>query len=76
VRQIVGAYTEIASETIQEEHNLEADLGCDSLDVVEISMEVEEHFGISVPDEIEEQGRTVRDVVDGVLHLLGELPDD
>ena len=52
VRQIVGAYTEIVPEAIQEDHNLEADLGCDSLDVVEISMEVEEHFGISVPDEI------------------------
>lgn len=74
VRRIVGEYTETAPEAIREENSLEVDLGCDSLDVVEISMEVEEHFGISVPDEIAEQGRTVGGIVDGVLQLLGELP--
>ncbi len=74
VRRIVGEYAEIAPETIGEENALEADLGCDSLDIVEISMEVEEHFGISVPDDVAEQGRTVGGIVDGVLQLLGEVP--
>jgi len=31
--------------------NLEKDLGADSLDAVEICMEVEKEFGIYVPDE-------------------------
>ncbi len=74
VRRIVAEYTETAPEAIREENSLEVDLGCDSLDVVEISMEVEEHFGISAPDEIAEQGRTVGGIADGVLRLLGELP--
>ena len=72
VKQIVAQHVEAEPETIRETDALEADLGCDSLDVIEISMELEEEFDISVPDEIMEDIRTVSDVVDGVLQLLGE----
>jgi acyl carrier protein len=40
------------------------DLGADSLDVVEIVMEIEEEFGIEVPDEDAEKMRTVQQIVD------------
>lgn len=39
------------------------DLGADSLDVVEFIMELEDSFGIEVPDEDAEQLATVGDVV-------------
>jgi acyl carrier protein len=57
---------------IAEDNALVEDLGCDSLDIVEISMELEEHFDISIPDEFGEQIRTIGDVTDGVLQLLAE----
>jgi acyl carrier protein len=63
-------------EQIEETHTLLADLGCDSLDIIEITMEVEEHFDISVPDDQEQDVRTVGDIVDGVLRLLGRRRDD
>ncbi|MCX7426479.1 MAG: phosphopantetheine-binding protein [Planctomycetia bacterium] len=63
-------------EQIEETHALLADLGSDSLDIIEITMEVEEHFDISVPDDQEQDVRTVRDIVDGVLRLLGQRRDD
>ena len=47
---------------------LQADGG--DLDVVEIAMEIEEHFEISIPDEISERTRTVANIADGVLQLL------
>jgi len=53
-----------------EDDHLERDLSADSLDIVEIAMEVEEHFDISVPDEQSESPRTVRQIVDAVLPLL------
>ena len=71
VKQIVSEFTSTPPENIQETHTLLSDLGCDSLDVIEISMEVEEHFDISVPDDQEQDIRTVADIVDGVLRLLG-----
>ena len=40
-----------------------ADLNADSLDTVELIMEFEKEFGISIPDEDTAQINTVRDVV-------------
>ena len=39
------------------------DLGADSLDTVELVMELEEEFGIEIPDEDAEKAKTVGDVV-------------
>lgn len=71
VKQIVGQHMAIAQETIRESDALIADLGCDSLDVVEITMEVEEHFDVAVPDQATETINTVGQIADGVLELLG-----
>lgn len=51
---------------------LQEDLGCDSLDIVEITMEIEDHFDISVPDEVSNDMKTIGDVTNGVLQLLGQ----
>lgn len=39
------------------------DLNADSLDIVEITMSVEEYFGIEIPDNKIETMRTVGDIV-------------
>lgn len=74
VRQIVAEYLTLPLREVQENHALIADLGCDSLDIVEITMEVEEHFSLTVPEDQEQDIRTVGDIADGVLHLLGAEP--
>ena len=71
VKQIVSEYADLAPEDIQETSNLLNDLGCDSLDIIEITMEIEEQFDISVPDDVGERIRTVGNMADGVLDLLG-----
>ena len=45
--------------------NLEwvADLGVDSIEVVELVMELEEEFDLSIPDEAADQIRTIADAV-------------
>jgi acyl carrier protein len=70
VKQVVGELMGRAPEELQETTRLEADLGCDSLDMVEIAMEVEEHFDISVPDDASERAQTVGQIADGVLQFL------
>jgi acyl carrier protein len=40
-----------------------ADLGADSLDIVELIMGLEEEFGIEIPDEDAEKLKTVGDAV-------------
>jgi acyl carrier protein len=39
------------------------DLGADSLDLVELIMEMEENFGIQISDEELEKIRTIQDVI-------------
>jgi len=40
------------------------DLGADSLDLVELIMEMEEKFGVEIADEELEKIKTIKDVVD------------
>lgn len=46
------------------EADLVNDVGLDSLDVTELTLGLEEHFGIEIPDEDLEGLRTVNDAVD------------
>ena len=45
------------------------DLGADSLDLVEITMEIEETFDIKVPDETANKIKTVGDAVAVIIDL-------
>jgi len=72
VVRIACEFTEAAPEHIRETSTLEVDLGFDSLDVMEFLMEVEEHFGLDVPEDAPDRIRTIGDAVNGVLQLLGE----
>lgn len=40
------------------------DVGADSLDIVELVMELEEEFGVTIPDEEAERIKTVGDAID------------
>ena len=44
------------------------DLGADSLDTVELIMELEKEFGISIPDDQAEKISTVQDAVDYITN--------
>lgn len=51
-------------EDIKLEADLQEDLGLDSLDAVELSMAIEENYGIEIPDEDFSNFKTVGDLFD------------
>ena len=53
------------------EARIMADLGADSLDMVEIAMKTEERFGLPLPDDEAEKIVTVDDLYEAVGKLLG-----
>ncbi|MBQ0123852.1 MAG: acyl carrier protein [Bacteroidales bacterium] len=44
------------------------DLGADSLDTVELIMEFEKAFGITIPDDVAEKISTVQDAIDYIVN--------
>lgn len=57
---------------IKPEASFTNDLGADSLDTVELIMEFEKEFDLTIPDEDAEQIGTVGDAVDYVTRHKGE----
>ena len=56
------------------ESDLAADLGFDSLQILEVVAELEDRFDISIPLNDVPATRTVSQVVAQVAHLVAELP--
>lgn len=52
--------------------DLREDLGADSLDIVEIVMELEEQFSIGINDDDVMDFKTVKDVIDYIVREVGE----
>lgn len=63
VISIVAKTLSIEEDEVHLYSRLEADLGADSLDAVELIMEVEKEFGLTIPDEAAEKIRTIGDIV-------------
>lgn len=64
VIEIMAEQLNISADTITAEKEIVKDLGADSLDVVEMLMNLEEEFSVTVPDEEAVNIKTVQDVVD------------
>ena len=67
VKKILADHLEIDENEIDEETTLD-DLGVDSLDAVEIVMEMEDEFGIEIQSD--EIGSSVKDFVDYIESKL------
>jgi acyl carrier protein len=63
VYAIVADQLDVEKEKIKPETSFINDLGADSLDIVELVMEFEEAFDMSIPDEDAEKIRTVGDAI-------------
>lgn len=60
---IVSEQLSIPKEDIKLESSFVDDLKADSLDVVELVMEFEDEFGVTIPDEDYEKIKTVGDAI-------------
>lgn len=55
--------------TIRPEHELKQDIGCDSLDCVEIMIALENEFEVEIDDDKFEKCTTVQDVIEYILGM-------
>ena len=71
VIQIVCDNLGVNKEQVTESTSFIEDVGADSLDIVELVMELEEEFEITIPDEEAEKIKTVGEAIDYIVKELG-----
>ena len=63
VKAIIVDKLSVEESEVTNEASFTNDLGADSLDTVELIMEFEKEFGLSIPDDQAEKISTVRDAI-------------
>lgn len=63
-RELVQNQLGIDKDKITRDADIVKDIGADSLDIVEMLMEVESEWGITIDDEVVQNFKTIGDVVD------------
>jgi acyl carrier protein len=66
IKEVLTERLSVEEADITEEANFQEDLDADSLDLVEMIMELEDQFGIKIPDEDAQKIQTVGQAVDYV----------
>ncbi len=75
VIRLVAERAGVSPTDITRETHFRDDLNFDSLDVVEMTMSLEDAFGCSIPDHDVETFQTVGDVVDYVQRPIANAPE-
>ena len=71
VTSIVAEQLSVDKSEISNETSFVNDLGADSLDTVELVMELEDEFDMNIPDEEAEKLQTVGAAIDYIMKHLG-----
>jgi acyl carrier protein len=72
VKQIIMEKLGVSEEQVTPEASFIEDLNADSLDIVELVMELEDAFGLEIPDEDAEKLRTVENAIE---YLRGKVTE-
>ncbi len=73
VMQIVSEQMSVDKDELSRETSFVNDLNADSLDTVELVMELEDEFDLTIPDEEAEKLKTVGSAIDYIqIHIEGK----
>ncbi|MHC4938376.1 MAG: acyl carrier protein [Planctomycetota bacterium] len=70
VKKIFQKTLKVEPEKLQPDTVLKDDLNLDSLDMIEVVYEVEDHFDVQIPEDSIKEIRTFQQVVDGLHEAM------
>ena len=62
LKKLIAEQLSIPEDEVTPEARFEEDLGCDSFDLVELIIAIEEEFDVEIPDDEADQIKTVQEV--------------
>jgi acyl carrier protein len=74
VQAVIAASQHLPHEKITADSTFQ-ELGIDSLDGINIIFALETEFNVDIPADVDQNLRSVRDVIDGIAKLLGAQGD-
>jgi len=74
VEKILADKLNLGAKKVGLDSQLVNDLGLDSFGSIEVVFELEEKFGLKIPDEDIAQAKTVRDIVDYISAKTNQAP--
>ena len=74
VIDIVAEQLGVSKDQVSSETSFVNDLGADSLDTVELVMELEEEFDINIPDDVAEKIQTVGQAIEYIKTHMDKKP--
>ena len=72
IKDIIVEQLDVEEDAVTMEASITEDLGADSLDVVDLVMSIEESFDVEIPDEEDENIKTVGDIVKYIENKVEE----
>ena len=72
IREIVADKLGVSLSAVTNNASFANDLGADSLDIVELIMELEKEFGVSIPDDEAEKLRTVGQAINYIERIKNQ----
>ncbi len=69
--ELIAESLGVSAEEVHPDSSFIDDLGADSLDIVELVMEIEKRFEIEIPDEDAEKISSVQDAIDYITSHIG-----
>lgn len=68
-QKIIDIIYKVAGRPVTTESDLKKDLSMDSLDMVEIILQVEHELDVRIPDDAASEVKTVQDIIDKINEL-------
>jgi acyl carrier protein len=75
IKSIIENVLGLSSLDYDNSSNFKEDLGCDSLDLVDVIMECEREFNICIPDDDVDKIMTVQGLIDYVIGRCKQYPN-
>ena len=71
VKDVIIEKLHVSESDVRWDANFIDDLGADSLDIIEITMQIENELGVSISDEDAQNIATIKDLVDYIANKMG-----